>query len=262
MPDRSPLGSVDKALMALQQLGDAGSQGLSLSSLARQLGLHKASLHRTLAALRHRNFVEQDETTAAYRLGPNLLALADSYLRDGSLRGVLHEPLRTLSATVSELCHLGTLSGNEIVYVDKVEPQRAIRVWSETGRRSPALTTALGRAIICQSFADFESFAVSFPDEIPARTPLTRRSPTAIWEELAAARARGFAKEEQENEAGIACVAVAIRRGGAAIAAISVTAPHERMPFERMVSVVETIHRTIAPSLAPGLSLQKPIAAS
>lgn len=262
MTDQSPLGSVDKALLALQRLGDAGSEGLPLSRLAADLGLHKASLHRTLSALRHRDFVEQDEATGAYRLGPNLLALADSYLRDGSLRGLLHDALRKLSATVSELCHLGTLSGNEIVYVDKVEPQRAIRVWSEIGRRSPALTTALGRAIISQSFTDFESFAASFPDEIPARTPQTRRSPIALWEELSAARTRGFAREEQENEAGITCIAVAIKRGGVATAAISITALHERMTPDRMTSLAETLRQTVTPALPPGLSLQQPEPAS
>ncbi|MBN8832122.1 MAG: IclR family transcriptional regulator [Sphingomonadales bacterium] len=242
------------------RLGDAGSEGLPLSRLAADLGLHKASLHRTLSALRHRDFVEQDEATGAYRLGANLLALADSYLRDGSLRGLLHEGLRKLSAKVSELCHLGTLSGNEIVYVDKVEPQRAIRVWSEIGRRSPALTTALGRAIISHSFADFESFAASFPDEIPARTPFTRRSPVALWEELAAARLRGFAKEEQENEPGITCIAVAIKRGGIATTAISITAQHERMPPDRMAFLADTLRETVRPFLPPGFSFQEPMA--
>lgn len=262
MDERSPLGSVDKALMALQRLGDAGSEGLPLSRLAADLGLHKASLHRTLSALRHRDFVEQNEATGAYRLGPNILALADSYLRDGSLRGMLHGPLRTLSATVSELCHLGTLSGGEIVYVDKVEPQRAIRVWSEIGRRSPALTTALGRAILSQSFADFESFAASFPDEIPARTPFTRRTAIELWEELDAARARGFAKEEQENEAGITCIAVAIKRGSIATAAISVTALHERMGPDRMTTLADTLRKTVQLFLPPGLTLQQPAANS
>lgn len=259
MDDRSPLGSVDKALLALQRLGDAGSQGLPLSRLAHDLGLHKASLHRTLSALRHRNFVEQDEINGAYRLGPNMLALADSYLRDGSLRGLLHDPLRTLSESVSELCHLGTLSGNEIVYVDKVEPQRAIRVWSEIGRRSPALTTALGRAILSQSFSDFESFAASYPDEIPPRTPFTRQSPRLLWEELEAARTRGFAKEEQENEAGITCIAVAIKRGTTASAAISITALHERMAPERMAMLANILRKTVGPFLPPGLSLQVPL---
>jgi len=258
MSTGSPLGSVDKALQALQRLGEAGAEGMPLARISADLALNKASLHRTLAALRHRGFVEQNATTGAYRLGPSVLALADSYLREGSLRALLHAPLRALSAKVSELCHLGTLIGDEIVYVDKVEPQRAIRVWSEVGRRSPAVTTALGRAILSQSYADFDSFSAAFPSSVPARTPYTRQSVAAVWEELVEARKRGFAKEEQENERGITCIAIAIKRGDVPAAAISITALHERMNAERMLMLASSLRETIGATLPPGLSLQQP----
>lgn len=258
MTEASPLGSVDKGLVALQHLGDAGATGLTLARLAHQLGMNKASLHRTLAALRYRGFVEQDPETGAYRLGPSVLALADSYYRDGSLRALLHAPLRQLSLQVKELCHLGTMSGHEIVYVDKVEPQRAIRVWSEVGRRSPATTTALGRAMLSQSFDSLEAFERRFEEPIPARTPYTRNSIEAVWEELTNAKKRGFAKEEQENELGISCIAVAIKRGEIAIAAVSITALHERMDSNRMLFLAETLRETIRPCLPPGMSLQQP----
>lgn len=254
----SPLGSVDKALQALQRLGAAGGDGLTLAKLSAELGLNKASVHRTLAALRYRGFVEQETSSGAYRLGSAVLTLADAYLKDGSLRALLHGPLSALSVKVSELCHLGTLAGDEIVYVDKVEPQRAIRVWSEIGRRTPAVTTALGRAILAQRHRTFEEFATAFPNPTPLRTPHTKASPALIWEELQAARERGFAKEEQENELGITCIALAIMRGANAAAAISITALHERMSPERMIELAETARVTIEPALPPGLTLQHP----
>lgn len=252
----SPLGSVDKALQALQRLGAAGGDGLTLAKLSADLGLNKASVHRTLAALRYRGFVDQEVSSGAYRLGPAVLALADAYLQDGSLRALLHAPLTALSTRVSELCHLGTLAGDEIVYVDKIEPQRAIRVWSEIGRRSPAVTTALGRAILAQRFKTLENFKSAFPGPIPLRTPHTRTSPASVWEELQAARERGFAKEEQENELGITCIALAIMRGPTAAAAISITALHERMHPDRMTELAQAARETLGPALPLGLSLQ------
>lgn len=254
----SPLGSVDKALQALQRLGAAGGEGLTLARLSADLGLNKASVHRTLAALRYRGFVDQEVTSGAYRLGSAVLALADAYLQDGSLRALLHGPLTALSAKVSELCHLGTLAGDEIVYVDKIEPQRAIRVWSEIGRRSPAVTTALGRAILAQRFKTPDAFTTAFPHPIPLRTPHTRPSPASVWEELEATRARGFAKEEQENELGITCIALAIMRGSTAAAAISITALHERMNPDRMTELAQAARETLGPALPLGLSLQQP----
>lgn len=69
------IGSVDKALLALQRLGEVGAEGRALNRLAADLGLNKASLHHTLSVLRHRGFVEQDRN-GNYRLGPAALSLA------------------------------------------------------------------------------------------------------------------------------------------------------------------------------------------
>src|SRR6478736_8545340 len=92
------IGSVDKALLVLQRLGEFGSDGRALSVLAADLGLNKASLHHTLSVLRHRGFVEQGGK-GNYRLGRTMLALAASYLQEDSLwqmQGVL----KTLSLKI------------------------------------------------------------------------------------------------------------------------------------------------------------------
>jgi DNA-binding IclR family transcriptional regulator len=147
-----------------------------------------------------------------------------------------------------------------MVYIDKVEPQRAIRIWSEIGWRNPALTTALGRAIMSQKFIDYESFAASYPNAVPKRTPHTKNTLRAVWQELGDTRRRGFSKEEQENELGITCMGMAILRGANAVAAISVTAPFERMDMKRMTMLAKKLRESIEPGLPPGLSLQKPAA--
>lgn len=258
MVGRSPLGSVDKALRTLQRLGDAGADGLPLTRLAVDLELNKSSVHRTLAALRYRGFVEQDQN-GYYRLGPSLLAIADSHLRDESLRGLIHESLAMLCTKAGEICHLGALTGKQVVYIDKVEPQRAIRIWSEIGWRNPALTTALGRAILSQRYVDFASFSNAFPDEVPHRAPMTRTSLKQVWQELLEARRRGFACEEQENEPGVACIAVAILRRAQPLAAVSITAPAERMDVRRQDALAQTLHACIGAALPPGLTLQHAI---
>lgn len=258
MTGTSPLGSVDKALRAMQRLGDAGAGGLGLTELARDLGLNKASLHRTLLALRHRGFVEQDENSN-YRLGPAFLAVADSFMRDESLRSLLHDALAQFSTLINETCHMGVLTGEQIVYIEKVESQRATRIWSEIGWRNPAVTTALGRAILSQKFVDFSSFSAAFPSGVPRRTSYTRRSMRAVWQELLDARKRGYAKEEQENELGITCVGIAILRGQNVIAALSITAPSDRMDAKRMAMLIRKLRDHLASRLPPGLVLQKPL---
>jgi len=258
MAQQRIIGSVDKALLALERLGEAGAAGRALARLAAELGLNKGSLHHTLSALRHHGFVEQDNN-GNYRLGHGILALADSYLRDESLRSIIHDGLSTLCLRINEICHLGVLIGEDIVYIDKIVPNGAINTWSTVGWRNPALTTALGRAIISQKYVDFQSFCQQFPTPIVKRTARTRSTLNSLWQELMDARERGFSREEQEYVLGTSCLAVAILRGPKVIGAISMTGPSERMDARREQFLVRALHDSIGPHLPPGLVLQRPV---
>lgn len=251
-----PCESIDKGLRILQRLGDAGSEGLALTRLARELEITKASVHRTLSALRHRGFVEQDEY-GKYRIGPTLLTVSDSYLRAKHLRSLLHDAIAKLSADVNETCHLGVLAGEHVVYVDKVEPWRAVRTWSAIGWRNPALATALGRAMASQTFLDFESFSRRFPSPVPKRTPFSLGSLQEIWKEILLARQRGFAKEEQENEVGRSCVAVPVLRGTKPVAAVSITAPSDHIDEKLVVPLTNRLRESLEQNLPPELNLPR-----
>jgi IclR family acetate operon transcriptional repressor len=250
----SVIGSVDKALLALQRLGETGAAGRPLHRLAAELGLNKASLHHTLSSLKYRGFVEQDGN-GNYRLGRAALLLADNYLRDESL-GAMQAALGRLSLAINEICHLGVLVGEDIAYICKTLPKAPIDTWSTVGFRNPALTTALGRAIVCQKYLDFESFAFAFPTPLRQRTPHTRLSLKDIWSELVDARRRGFAREIDEYAVGTSCLGVALLRDHKAIAAISITGPTGRLEGKRAQVLIRTLRECVMPSLLPGLSLQ------
>jgi hypothetical protein len=112
--------------------------------------------------------------------------------------------------------------------------------------------------MLSQKFVDYESFSSKFT--APARrTPQTRVALSSVWQELLDARKRGYAKEGQENELGVACIAVALLRGMDAIAAISITTPSDRMDEQRASAVIQTLRECISPYLPLGMSLQKPM---
>jgi DNA-binding IclR family transcriptional regulator len=254
----SPMESVDKALQALDMLSTAGGDGLQLGALATALGLKKNSLHRTLSALRYRGFVVQDGETGNYQLGPSLLRLADNYLSEGRLRVLFHSILQDICHEVNELCHLGILDGTDIVYMDKVEPEQSIRVWSAVGRRNPAVSTALGRAIIAFSYKDYAQFAAKFDAEIPLKTRHTLTSLRDVWNEIQITRLRGYATENQEGQEGVSCIAFPLLRRGQPIFAISVVAPFERMNGARINEIVATVRQLVTPRLPAGLTLAAP----
>lgn len=76
-----------------------------------------------------------------------------------------------------------------------------------------------------------------------------------VWSAVECAREDGFATEQQENETVISCLAVALLRGGAAVAAVSVTARAERMTPARFGWLHGRIRDVLPPLLPEGLAL-------
>jgi DNA-binding IclR family transcriptional regulator len=250
----SPVESVDRALRTLDAVAAAGPGGASLADLSAALGVHKTTVHRSLAALRHRDYVAQDPDSGRYALGPAAVLLADRYFAEDDLPARLHGALVALCAAADELVHLGVLSGVQVVYLDKVEPERAVRVWSAIGRRNWAVTTALGRAML--AFRDTPR--PTLDGYVRAVEPAGRVDADHVADELARARERGYAVELQENEPGIACLAVPLLRGTRPAAALSITAPADRMTPGRMSELHDRIRAVVPPLLPAGLALPAP----
>src|SRR5690625_3384928 len=186
----SPVGSVDKALVLLDILGQAGPEGLMLREITAASGLNKGSIHRLLRALAHRGYAEQDPTDQRYRLGPAPLALAQSFRGAANLPVLFAPVLAAISLRSRELVHLGRLEGTEVVYLDKVDPQRTLRVWSRVGSRAPAARTSLGRALPAAAGVAGSGLAPYAASVGPA-LPLPRLQ--AIVEQT---RRRGWSEEE------------------------------------------------------------------
>lgn len=116
------------------------------------------------------------------------------------------------------------------------------------GRRSPAVTTALGRAILAFRGADrsvVAGYAGAAGDGFAIDTE-------RVWGVPEQARAGGYATEHEENEVGISCVAVPLLRSQVAVAAVSITAPSERITPERITWLQERIQDVLPPLLPAG----------
>lgn len=260
MGTTKPLASVGRALTIVEFLAQSDSDGVPLTTIAKSLDINKATVYNTLATLREHTWVEQDEDTGYYRLGDGIRPIA-SY-RTATQRFVddLHPSLVSISRHFNELVHLGRLSGTRIVYLDKVEPDRPIRVVSQIGREAVAARTSLGRALIGSIPAqqcDIEWYLAD--PALAALTPEDRaRLRASLEDNINRLSARGWTQEIEENEAGIACVAVPITLPGGAHMAISISTPVERMPQEKRAEFAQGIAREIeALPAAMGISFPR-----
>jgi IclR family transcriptional regulator, acetate operon repressor len=245
-PDAPTIESVDRALRMLDELSRHGS-GASLEELASSLTLPKSSLHRTLAALRQRGFATQRED-GRYLLGPELMRIAFDFYDRLDVRVWLRPTLERLRASVNETIHLGVLDGADVVYVDKLEPTHPIALSSKIGGRNPAHCTAVGKALLAWTYPTDTALRTWADEHAPLarRTSRTIEDPSALAREMTRIRTEGFAKDLEESEPGVKCVAAPVFFGGSVpVAAISISAPKERLPAAAMRGVIEALRREI-----------------
>lgn len=250
------LASVDRALSVIEYLADAGTKGSALHSLAEALQINKATAHNTLATLRERGWVEQDVVSGYYRLGEGVRPIASYFNEAWSVADIIHPALVAISNSFNELVHLGRLRGNRVVYVDKVEPDRSIRVVSRIGKEVTAVSTALGRAIIGEYPDRNDRIDWLFSDPIlneadPETLVSLRKS---LLDNFDLLDQHGWTQEIGENENGIACVAVPIRAQEDVKLAVSVSTPIERMPEERRPLIARGIATEIS-KLPPSVGI-------
>jgi DNA-binding IclR family transcriptional regulator len=243
--DRAPaVESVDRALRMLQELAAHGS-GATLEDLATAAVLPKSSAHRTLAALRERGFATQ-QADGRYLAGPELLRVAFEFYDRIDLRVALHPVLVRLNREVNETIHLGVLDGADVVYLDKLEPTHPIALTSRVGGRNPAYCTGVGKALLAWTHPTEEAILAWVAEHGPleVRTSTTITEPGAIAKEMARIRSDGYARDMEESEQGVRCLAAPLFLGGAAPrAAVSIAAPRERLSAARMRSLAPILLR-------------------
>ncbi|MFT3861179.1 IclR family transcriptional regulator [Micropruina sp.] len=247
MPTTPRVEAIDRALSLLTALAEAGPAGLPLNELAAATGVNKSTAYRALLTMRARGFASQAETTGDYRLGTAAMALGERFLTPQSLAQALHPALVALSREADELVHLGVLVGDQILYLDKVEPERAIRVWSQIGQRTSVAASAMGRALLA---------AREVPDDqLAAYLHHSEVSLEQLIAAVHAAREHGFSTELEENEPGVACLGTAVLQRGNPMAALSITMPAERLTQEREQQLSKLIRSVLPPLLPQGFSL-------
>lgn len=244
----APIEAIERALVLLDDLSQAGAGGSTLAEICTRVGMNKSTAYRALTTMRGRGYVQQDPDSGVYSLGPAALTLSSRYFEGDGLFTSMHPALVALSRETDELIHLGVMRGGQVVYLDKVEPVRTIRVWSDIGRAVPVALTSLGRAILAFTGVERQQLdAYLTEDELPRAEQL--------WEMICFAREHGHAYEVEEYEPGIACLGVPLLRAGQAVGAMSVTTFASTFTPERHAELVTAVSRVVPPLLPSGITV-------
>lgn len=220
--------SVERAFALLERVAERDEVGVT--ELGRQTGLQPSTVHRLLTTLVRCNYVVQSAATGRYRLSHKLVALAGAPERRlVRLRGVVRPHLEAIGAETGETINLIVLEGTVAAYVDQVESSRAVRMFTEIGRRADAHATGGGKAILAfRPEPELEALLAHAP--LAERTTHTITGAAALRDELAEVRRVGYALDREEYELGVGCVgAPIIDHAGHAEASLSLSAPLDRI---------------------------------
>ncbi|NUT51353.1 MAG: IclR family transcriptional regulator [Saccharothrix sp.] len=204
MSGDAPLSAADKTLSVLEALADHSR----IADIADASGLPKPTVHRILQTLVQRGFARADGR-GGYLGGPRILTLAGRFLQRLDVAEQVRPVLRDLQEGTGWTVHLALLSGDEAVYVAKLEGVGPYHLASRVGMSLRLHCTSIGKAVLA-AMPDDEVRALVRRTGLPARTERTITDVDALLAELAVVRERGYAEDHEENEAGVRAVGAAV----------------------------------------------------
>jgi IclR family transcriptional regulator, acetate operon repressor len=233
-------------LFALLELVASKDQFVSLQGLVEETGMPKPTLHRMLAQLESAGLLFRQPDGRHYGTGTRLRRLAENLLLNATQHGARHAVLRHLVEEVGESCNLTALSGNEVIYLDRVETPEPLRFYLRPGSRVPVHCSASGKMILSQ-------LGPSQRRKLLAHAPLPQHTQNTITDldvldgELRRARRDGFALDDEEFLPGLVCVAVLVPGGtGRSNMCVAVQAPVMRVTTEKALQMLPALQRAAA----------------
>lgn len=227
-------------LFSLLELIAAKDQLVSLPGLVDETGLPKPTLHRMLQQLEGAGLLIRQADGRHYGTGHRLRRLAENLLLNATHHGARHAVLRHLVDELGESCNVTTLSGNEIVYLDRVETPEPLRFYLRPGSRVPIHCSASGKMVLAQmSPAQRRKLLAHAP--LKQYTAKTLTDLDALEAEFTRIRRDGFALDDEEFLPGLVCVAVLVP--GRSNLCVAVQAPVMRLTPDKALQTLPALQR-------------------
>lgn len=237
MTQPQPVKAVVRTIRILEAL--ASGDEVTLSQLSAETGLNKSTAYRFMQTLREEGYVRQNEETGSYSLTLRIAELGSPILSKLEIRKAARPVIERLSSETQETVHLAVLEQDEMVYVDKIESTKTLRVsmMSGVGLTAPMYCTGVGKVLMAHVDAEkCERLLNAEPLHRFTSNTITDRD--RIDEELRTIRREGFAVDNEEHEVGVRCVAAPIWRGDGELAgAVSLSAPTVRLTNSELSNV-------------------------
>ncbi|MGA1068708.1 MAG: IclR family transcriptional regulator, partial [Burkholderiaceae bacterium] len=204
-------------------------QAMSLKEISEAAELHPSTTHRILNDLTIGRFVERPEA-GTYRLGMRLLELGTLVKDRLNVRDLALGPMRELHRLIQQPVNLSVRQGDEIIYIERAYSERSgMQVVRAIGGRAPLHLTSVGKLFLASDdIARIRAYATR--TGLPSQTRNSLTQLHQLERELQEAQKSGVARDNEELELGVRCIAAGIRDDqGKLVAGLSISAPASRM---------------------------------
>ena len=243
--------SVDRALSILETLAE-DDEGYRLSDLAVRTGLSASTVHRLLATLESRRFVQFDRAESKWHVGVRSFTVGASFARRRNFSTQAIPYLRKLRDLTRETANLAVVDDEFIIVLTRMESREIMRSLTQVGGRVAMVTSGVGKAVLA-TYSDEEVGAVIRHHGMPRLTEKSIVRPSDLFKELEKIRKQGFALDDEEACMGLRCIAAVVYNDCAEpLAAISVSGMTSRLTDERLPEIGQIV-REVAGELTLAL---------
>lgn len=228
--------SVERVFDLLETIADAGGE-IALSDLAARSKLPLPTIHRLLRTLVTVGYVRQTPSRR-YALGARLIRLGDR--ASGQLGSIAQPELVGLVHDLGETANMAMLDGDYIVYVAQSPSPHAMRMFTEVGRRAHLHDTGVGKAILA-TLPDEQIEKMLERSGMPTPTRKSHSNLDELMQDIERIRTRGYSIDDEEQELGVRCYAVAIPDAPTPMA-LSVSGPLARVDLAFGDRAVPLLH--------------------
>lgn len=225
----SPTIQVIERMFALMDVLAAHEEPVSLKEISAKTGLHPSTTHRILNDLTSGRFVDRP-VAGSYRLGMRLLELGNLVKGRLNARDAALTPMRELHKLIHQPVNLSVRQGDEIVYVERAYSERSgMQVVRAIGGRAPLHLTSVGKLFLAADDPQ-KVRAYATRTGLPGHTKNSITQLPTLERELSKARQYGVARDNEELELGVRCMAAGIYDDQRKlVAGLSISAPADRL---------------------------------
>jgi DNA-binding IclR family transcriptional regulator len=220
---------ISRAAAILREVGDQ-PDGLSLGKLANATGLPRSTVQRIVDALEMEHLVQAG--AGGVRPGWGLRRLGE--LPGSGIAQELRGALYQLFEATHETIDLSTLSGGEVLFMDRFLSDQPVRALPAVGAVYPAYTMSSGKALL-SALSDEEVATLYGDAPLHRLTQHTVPDLAALRQQLDAIRAGGFAYDREEHALGRSAIGLPVGVHQGVVLAISVVMPTQRFESQRLI---------------------------